>query len=106
MMQDERSPFADRAAVASYAVDAPRKVPGMADLHRMVTLLLTEQSPDAAHILVVGAGGGLEVKAMAEARPDWRFGGVDPSPAMLGLSPPPVLPFEDRVPTVPGTGGP
>nr|WP_281410078.1 class I SAM-dependent methyltransferase [Rhizobium leguminosarum] len=37
-------------------------------------------------MLVVGAGGGLEIRAMAEARPDWRFTGIDPSPAMLELA--------------------
>lgn len=102
-MQDKLSPFANPGAVASYAEDAPRKVPGLADLHRMVTLLLAEQAPGAAHMLVVGAGGGLELKAMAEARPDWCFTGVDPSPAMLNLARQAVLPFADRVNLVAGT---
>ena len=68
MMQDKRSPFANPVAVASYAEDAPRKVPGLADLHRMAMLLLSERAQQAAHILVVGAGGGMELKAMAEAQ--------------------------------------
>lgn len=103
MMQDKLSPFSNRDAVASYAEDTPRKVPGLADLHRMVTLLLAEQAPGAAHVLVVGAGGGLELKAMAEARPDWRFTGVDPSPPMLDLARQAVLPLVDRVDLVAGT---
>ena len=41
-MQDKHAPFTDPAAVASYARDAPRKVPGLADLHRMAMLLLAE----------------------------------------------------------------
>lgn len=102
-MQDRLSPFANPVAVASYAEDTPRKVPGLADLHRMVTLLLAEQASGAAHMLVVGAGGGLELKAMAEARPDWCFTGVDPSPAMLDLARYAVLPFADRVDLVAGT---
>ena len=65
-MQDKHAPFTDPAAVASYARDTPRKVPGLADLHRMAMLLLAEQAPAAAHVLVVGAGGGLELKAFAE----------------------------------------
>jgi len=97
------SPFADPAAVASYAAETPRKVPGLADLHRMATLLLAEKAPGAARILVVGAGGGLEIAAMAEARPAWRFTGVDPSPAMLDLARQAVLPFTDRVELVTGT---
>jgi len=37
-------------------------------------------------VLVLGAGGGLELKAFAEAQPGWRFCGVDPSAEMLGLA--------------------
>lgn len=62
-------PFTDAAMVAGYAEATPRRVPGFADLHRMTVLLLAERAPEAAEILVVGAGGGLEVKAFAEARP-------------------------------------
>lgn len=49
-------PFTDPAAVARYAEDTPQKVPGFADLHRMVMLLLAEHAPEAAEILVLGAG--------------------------------------------------
>nr|WP_045365190.1 class I SAM-dependent methyltransferase [Methyloceanibacter caenitepidi] len=97
------SPFANPEAVASYAEDAPRKVPGLADLHRMATLLLSEHAPAGAHVLVVGAGGGLELKSMATLRPDWRFTGVDPSRAMLDLARLAVVPFADRVNLVEGT---
>ncbi|MDR6671716.1 class I SAM-dependent methyltransferase [Xanthomonas sp. 1678] len=103
MMQHTPSPFADPAAVASYAADALRRVPGLADLHRMATLLLDEYAAGAAHILVVGAGGGLELKAMAEARPHWRFTGVDPAPPMLELARQAVLPFAGRVDLRAGT---
>ncbi|KND20664.1 methyltransferase [Pannonibacter phragmitetus] len=78
--------FMDPAAVASYLRDTPRKVPGLADLHKMTALLIAEKAHRAAHILVVGAGGGLEIRAMAQAQPDWRFTGVDPSPAMLDIA--------------------
>ena len=78
--------FADTASTGSYVHETPRKVPGLADLHKMVTLLVAERAPAAAHVLVVGAGGGLEIRAMAEARPDWRFTGVDPSSAMLDVA--------------------
>ncbi len=79
-------PFTDPAMIADYVAATPRKVPGFADLHRMAMLLLAERAPAAADILVVGAGGGLELKAFAEAQPDWRFVGVDPSAAMLDLA--------------------
>lgn len=102
-MQNAPSPFANPVAVATYAEDAPRKVPGLADIHRMATLLLSEHAGDAAHILVIGAGGGLELKAMAEARPEWTFTGVDPALAMLDLARQAVVPFADRVQLVQGT---
>lgn len=102
-MQVGHSHFSDPAAVASYAEDAARRVPGLADLHRMVTLLLAERAPDAAQVLVVGAGGGLELKAMATLRPGWSFTGVDPAPAMLDLARQAVSPFAERVLLVEGT---
>jgi len=101
-MERKPSPFTNPAAVASYAVNTPRKVPGLADLHRMVMVLLAEQARGDAHILVVGAGGGMEIKAMAEAQPAWRFTGVDPSPAMLDLARQTLTPFADRVVLIQG----
>lgn len=104
-MSDIPSPYADPRAIASYAEDAWRKVPGLADLHRMMLLLLSERAPAAAHMLVVGAGGGMETRAMAEAQPGWRFTGVDPSPAMLALAHQATMPFTDRVDLIEGTVG-
>ncbi len=102
-MQPQQSPFANRSAIASYVEDAPRKVPGLADLHRMAMLLIAEQAPEAAHILVVGAGGGMETRAMAEAQPTWRFTGADPSAAMLDLARQTLAPVADRVVLLEGT---
>ena len=96
-------PFSNPAMVATYAYDAPRKVPGLADLHRMAMLLLSERAQQAAHILVVGAGGGMELKAMAEARRDWIFTGVDPSAAMLDIARRHIEPFNDRIELIEGT---
>lgn len=78
--------FTDLAAVASYAQNPPRVVPGFADLQRMTTLLLAERTPANARVLVLGAGGGLELKVFAEANPSWQFDGVDPSAEMLELA--------------------
>lgn len=88
--------FSDSAAVARYADGPPRLVPGFAGLHRMVTLLIAERAPDDARILVLGAGGGLEIKAFAETRPGWSFDGVDPSAEMLDLARATLGPFGDR----------
>lgn len=101
-MQDQPSPYMNPAAVATYATDTQRKVPGLLDLHRIAVLLLGEHAQEDAHVLVVGAGGGLELVSMATARPGWHFTGVDPSPAMLDLAREAVAPFGDRVQWVEG----
>jgi tRNA (cmo5U34)-methyltransferase len=80
------TPFSDPKAVARYVEGPPRFVPGFADLHRMTTLLLAERAPHNAQVLVLGAGGGLELKAFAEAQPGWTFDGVDPAVEMLNLA--------------------
>ncbi len=36
--------------------------------------------------MVVGAGGGMELKFFAQSFPGWQFDGVDPSSEMLGLA--------------------
>tara|TARA_A100001391_G_scaffold65878_6_gene41558 strand:+ start:30048 stop:30728 length:681 start_codon:yes stop_codon:yes gene_type:complete len=102
-MNSNLTPFMNPAVVSSYAQDTPKKVPGLANLHRMTAILLGEGAPGAAHILVVGAGGGLELRAMAQARPDWRFTGVDPSPAMLDIARQTITSYADRIELVAGT---
>lgn len=42
-----QGPFSNPAMVATYADDTPRKVPGLADLHRMAMLLLSERAQQA-----------------------------------------------------------
>ncbi|WP_373650864.1 class I SAM-dependent methyltransferase [Schlesneria sp. DSM 10557] len=78
--------FSDARLVARYADGPPRIVPGFADMQRMSTLLLAERVPDGGRVLVVGAGGGLELKTFAQAYPTWTFDGVDPSSKMIELA--------------------
>lgn len=78
--------FSDPAAIADYANGPRRYTPGLDALHRMTGILLAERVPDDAHILVLGAGGGLELNALAQAYPNWRFTGVDPAGPMLALA--------------------
>lgn len=85
-MSELLAPFSDPQAVARYAEGPPRFVPGFADLHRMASILLAERAPETARVLVLGAGGGLELSAFAEARPGWTFDGVDPAREMLKLA--------------------
>ena len=99
---DLMQPFIDPAAVARYAEATPQRVPGFADLHRMALILLAEKAPEAAHILVLGAGGGLELRAFAEARRDWSFVGVDPSQPMLDLAAHMVGSFGSQIQLVKG----
>lgn len=78
--------FSDPQAVANYTNGPPRFVPGYNAMLSMAAILLAERAREDARILVLGAGGGLELKAFALAQPGWRFDGVDPSAAMLGLA--------------------
>lgn len=78
--------FSDPDAVARYAEGPVRLVPGFDGLQRMTTLLLRERVPVTGKVLVLGAGGGLELKRFADAEPGWRFVGVDPSAEMLKLA--------------------
>jgi len=81
-----RKHFEDPAAVARYNEGPRRFVPGLEALHTMTGLLLAERAPQDARILVLGAGGGSEIKAMAAMYPGWRFVGVDPAAEMLRLA--------------------
>jgi tRNA (cmo5U34)-methyltransferase len=70
--------------IAKHYGDGPQRfVPGIASLHRMTAILLAEHAPEEARVLVLGAGGGLELRALAQAHPGWTFVGVDPAGAML-----------------------
>ncbi|MCF6369696.1 class I SAM-dependent methyltransferase [Rhizobium halophilum] len=68
----------------------------------MALILLSEQAPQDARVLVLGAGGGLELKTFASERPNWTFVGVDPSRQMLGLAAITLGPLLDRVHLVEG----
>lgn len=85
------------AHAASYAEGPPRQVPGFAALHRMTSMLLAERVPAEGHVLVVGAGGGLELAALAGDHPGWRFDGVDPSADMLRLAAEITAPHAARI---------
>lgn len=87
----------DGHATSAYAEGPPRQVPGFASLHRMVALLLAERVPADGRVLVLGAGGGLELKALAEEQPGWSFLGVDPSADMLALAKQAIEPHVGRV---------
>ena len=91
------SSFSDPESVARYAEGPVRMVPGFHALQRMTSILLAERTQDDAHVLVLGACGGLELKAFAEAQAGWRFCGVDPSAEMLALAKRTLGPLASRI---------
>lgn len=80
-----------------YAEGPPRQVPGFDALHRMTIMLLSERVPRAGRVLVHGAGGGLELKALGDAQPGWTFDGVDPSADMLRAAAEIAAAHRDRI---------
>lgn len=72
--------------ISSYAQRTRHAVPGLDLVHRIVDQILSETTPGDGRILVVGAGGGLELRHLAERHADWTFDGVDPSTQMLELA--------------------
>jgi tRNA (cmo5U34)-methyltransferase len=86
LKQNKMSSFSDPKAIYGYAENATRRVPGLHDVHCMSALLLAESTPSNGRVLVVGAGGGMELKYFTESNPGWRLDGVDPSLEMLELA--------------------
>jgi tRNA (cmo5U34)-methyltransferase len=89
--------FTDPHAVAAYPDKPPRMVPGYHAIHTMAGVLIAERVSADARVLVLGAGGGLETKALATAYPGWTFDGVDPSAEMLSLAESTLGPLARRV---------
>ena len=80
------SAFNSSGAVAKYAEGPKRNVPGYSGILPMTRILLGERVPAQGRVLVVGAGGGLEMEDLALANPEWTIDGVDPSGPMLELA--------------------
>lgn len=79
--------FADPEFVDRYVEKGPAAfMPGQPGVLQMAGVLLAEQAPADGHILVVGAGGGLDTRTLARMQPGWRFTGVDPAAKMLDLA--------------------
>jgi tRNA (cmo5U34)-methyltransferase len=58
-------------------------VPGYDASHGMAAVLLRDRIGEEGRILVVGAGGGVELSVFARECQGWTFTGVDPSVEML-----------------------
>ena len=96
-MSDLQSAFSNPEFVAKYAEGPPRLVPGYTGMLSMVKVLVAERVSNDARLLVLGAGGGLEMKAFAQAEPGWTFDGIDPSAEMLELARRTLGPLAPRV---------
>src|SRR5690606_34839691 len=79
-------PSSAPARAARYAAGPVRQAPRSHAPQTTAGLLLAERIRADARVLVLGAGGGLELKAFADTQPGWTFCGVDPSAEMLGLA--------------------
>jgi tRNA (cmo5U34)-methyltransferase len=71
--------------VANYERGPRWFIPGYDAVHVMAAALLRNRIGQNGRVLVLGAGGGFEISAMAK-HGAWRFTGVDPSEQMLGLA--------------------
>jgi tRNA (cmo5U34)-methyltransferase len=99
---DVQAHFNDPEKVARYAEGPARVIPGYATLHRIIAQLLRERVGDEGRVLVIGAGGGLELLAFTQAQPRWSFVGVDPSGPMLQLARQALGEYRSRVELVEG----
>ena len=82
MMQE--SDFDRNPALSDNYERAPRWfVPGYDASHAMAAVLLHDRIGEHGKILVVGAGGGVELSVSARECQGWMFTGVDPSVEML-----------------------
>ncbi|MFT3997403.1 MAG: class I SAM-dependent methyltransferase [Asticcacaulis sp.] len=73
--------FKDPEHARTYAERPKKIVPGFDGLHRIMAQITAEADPRA--VLVLGGGGGLELKTLIEALPEARFCAVDPSAEMI-----------------------
>jgi len=61
-------------------------LPGYEVMHTFVLACLRSCLPETADLLVVGAGGGMELVRLGQSNPQWRLLGVDPSAKMLAIA--------------------
>lgn len=71
--------------VARYLEGPPVFIPGYHASHTMAAAVLAERLDADPHLLIVGAGGGVEVERFAEHLPQSRFTAIDPAESMIQL---------------------
>ena len=75
--------YEDPEFVRRYAQGPYAFVPAYGHMQRMAAQLIRERIGNIGEVLVLGAGGGLELEAFASRCPQWTFVGVDPAEEML-----------------------
>lgn len=78
-----QSHYEDPEVVRRYAQGPYAFVPAFEHMQRMAAQLIRERIGSTGEVLVLGAGGGLELEAFASRCPHWTFVGVDPAEEML-----------------------
>jgi tRNA (cmo5U34)-methyltransferase len=88
MESKTRVDFDDENAIPAeeYEQLARKFIPGYDGLYALLHVLLAENLPERAEILIVGAGGGKEIVTLGKAFPAARMTGVDPSEKMLAVA--------------------
>jgi tRNA (cmo5U34)-methyltransferase len=90
---------------STYEATVRRAIPAHEHTMRLTAALLAARLPAQADVLVVGAGGGMELCELGALQPGWRLTGVDPSPLMVQIARDRVARhgLSDRVTLVQGT---
>lgn len=78
--------YEDPEFVRRYAQGPRQFVPAYDHMHRMAAQLIRERIGEAGEVLVLGAGGGLELESFARLSPGWTFAGIDPAGEMLSAA--------------------
>jgi len=74
------------AEAEGYDAKIRARVPGYEAMHAIIAAALLTDVPADGRLLVVGAGGGEDLIALAQACPTWTFTALDPAPDMIGLA--------------------
>lgn len=83
-LADLAADFARRHAAARH--QRRLRFAGLFTVTRTTPASALAEAIGCACILVLGTGGGLELKAFFEMQPDWHFDGIDSSAEMLDLA--------------------
>ncbi|WP_313892854.1 class I SAM-dependent methyltransferase [Psychrobacillus sp.] len=76
----------DAKLAKQYDSGIRRALPTYDPMLRLIQTFLRANTPEDAHLLIVGAGGGNEVTNFGLNNPGWKFTGVDPSETMLAVA--------------------